>query len=118
MSTALLTLLLVVLLQCQCCNTFFVSSRLSTLLKLCRLIVQHNCIPKLSLPCCRPAELVAGMSACLEKMCIAEAQALTALRAEQKGNSNGVIASLHVGASDMFETASKILKQNTGRARE
>lgn len=45
--TALLTLLLVVLLQCQCCNTLFVSSRLSTLLKLCRPIVQHNCIPNI-----------------------------------------------------------------------
>lgn len=47
-------------------------------------------------------------------MSVAEAQSLTALRAEIKGSSNAVIASLHVGASDGFETASKVLKQNTG----
>ena len=71
----------------------------------------------LSLLLCRPAELVAGMSSCLEEMSVAEAQALIALRAEIKGSSNAVIALLHVGASDAFETASKVLKQNTGRGR-
>lgn len=61
-----------------------------------------------------PAELVPAMNECMEKICLAEAQCLVAFRAHEKRNSISVITSLHIGASDLFEEASLVLKQHTG----
>lgn len=62
----------------------------------------------------RPAEIVPAMSSCFEQICLGEAQAVFAYHAVKKGNSPGAVASLHMGASDIFEKASNILKENTG----
>ncbi|GMH33323.1 hypothetical protein BSKO_01157 [Bryopsis sp. KO-2023] len=66
------------------------------------------------LPADRPAESVAAMSSCFENICLAEAQGIVAYRAAEKGTSPSVVAALHRGASDLFEEASKILRENTG----
>lgn len=50
-------------------------------------------------PCCRVPELVPGVAAALRQLCLAEAQAVTAHRAELRNSSPALIASLHVGTA-------------------
>lgn len=64
----------------------------------------------------RPAEMVPAMSSCFEQICLGEAQAVFAYHAARKGSSPGAVASLQMGASDIFEKASKILRENTGQS--
>eukprot|EP00210_Caulerpa_lentillifera_P002183 g2097.t1 len=61
-----------------------------------------------------PSELVPATSECMGKICLAEAQALVAYRAHEKGNSVSVRTALHTGSSDLFEEASSALRKNTG----
>lgn len=51
----------------------------------------------------------------MEKLCLGEAQALVAFRALEKKMSPSVIASLHLGASNLFEEAALLLRENTGK---
>ena len=64
---------------------------------------------------CSHAEMVPVMSVCFEKICLGEAQTLVAFRALEKKTSPAVIASLYSGASDLFEEASLVLRQNIGK---
>ncbi len=49
--------------------------------------------------CCRPAELRQGMPSVLAKLALGQAQAVTAHRAQVKGTSPAVLASLYCGAA-------------------
>ena len=42
-------------------------------------------------------------------MCLAEAQAATARRAEEKGTAHALLCKLHVGAHDLYKAADKML---------
>ncbi|KAK9816675.1 hypothetical protein WJX72_003570 [[Myrmecia] bisecta] len=66
------------------------------------------------LPPDRPAEVLPSMVEVLSKATLAEAQAVTANRAEMKGTSPSLVTALHRGTSDMFEEAAGVLKQHTG----
>jgi hypothetical protein len=46
-------------------------------------------------------ELVAGVAAALRLLCLADAQAVTAHRAELRRSSPALVASLHVGTAGM-----------------
>lgn len=65
---------------------------------------------------CRPAELLSGMSLCLQSACQAEAQAITAHRAGQRCTSPATTAALHEGAAELFDEAARALKTNTGES--
>ncbi len=54
------------------------------------------------------------MSSCMNLVCLAEAQALTAHRAGQKGTKASVTSSLHLGSSSLFEQAAKVLREQVG----
>ena len=47
----------------------------------------------------RPPELVPGVAAGLAMLSLAEAQAVTAHRAEQRGSGPALVAALHVGTA-------------------
>ncbi len=55
------------------------------------------------------------MALAMSALALAEAQALTAARAAQKGTSPGVVAGLHSGAASMFEGAARGLKASVCR---
>ncbi|MEW5317911.1 MAG: hypothetical protein WDW38_009173 [Sanguina aurantia] len=63
-----------------------------------------------------PAELLSGMSLCLQSACQAEAQAITAHRAGQRRTSPATTAALHEGAAELFDEAARALKNNTGES--
>ncbi len=69
-------------------------------------------------PCCaarrRPAELVSSTALCLQYATLGEAQALAAFRAEERGSSAALVAALQAGASELFEKASKALRDHAG----
>lgn len=43
------------------------------------------------------------MSSCMRLLCLAEAQAVIAHRAGQRGSKPSVTSALHLGSSDLFE---------------
>lgn len=59
------------------------------------------------LPDDRPIELAVGVCNTMRLLCLAEAQALTAYRAHDKGSSATVVAGLHQGAADLFDQGLK-----------
>ena len=63
----------------------------------------------LALPGDRPAELVPATAGALSRLCLADAQALAAARAEAKGLSPGALAALHAGAAGLYEEAGSAL---------
>uniref|UniRef100_A0A7R9V661 BRO1 domain-containing protein n=1 Tax=Chlamydomonas euryale TaxID=1486919 RepID=A0A7R9V661_9CHLO len=65
------------------------------------------------LPTDRPTELVPAASACMARICLAEAQALTAHRAGQRGTGAGITSAVHLGAATLFEDAIKGLKEKS-----
>ena len=60
----------------------------------------------------RPNELLPSMADCMYRVCLAEAQAATARRAEERGTGGDLIAKLHLGAHDLYKRADKILNEN------
>ena len=66
----------------------------SSLIRAATTVVEHsqNC------QSCRPAELRQGMPSVLSKLALGQAQAITAHRAEVKGSSPAMLASLFCGA--------------------
>ena len=60
----------------------------------------------------RPNELVPSMADCMRCVCLAEAQAATARRAEERGTGGDLIAKLHLGAHDLYKRADQILNEN------
>ena len=61
------------------------------------------------LPGERPNELLASMAHTMRLVCLAEAQAATARRAEERGTAHGLLCKLHVGAHDLYKAADKQL---------
>ncbi len=56
---------------------------------------------------------MASMANVCARICLAEAQALTAARAHVRGGSLALASQLFVGASDLFDSASKTLRAST-----
>lgn len=67
---------------------------------------------KASLPGERPNELLASMAETMRLVCLAEAQAATARRAEERGAANGLLVKLHLGAHDLYARADKCLNDH------
>ena len=59
-----------------------------------------------------PNELVPSMADCMRCVCLAEAQAATARRAEERGTGGDLIAKLHLGAHELYKRADQILNEN------
>ncbi|CAI9096271.1 OLC1v1032372C1 [Oldenlandia corymbosa var. corymbosa] len=57
----------------------------------------------------RPPESISSVSSVMSLVCLAEAQAATARKAEEKGNSVSLLAKLHCGVRDLLDEASGIL---------
>lgn len=66
-----------------------------------------------SLPVERPPEVVSSVSTVMSLICLAEAQAVTIKRAEQKGTTVGLLAKLHQGVVDLLEEAAGALHAAT-----
>jgi hypothetical protein len=57
----------------------------------------------------RPNELLASMAHTMRLICLAEAQAATARRAEEKGTAHPLLCKLHMGVYDLYKAADKML---------
>ena len=66
------------------------------------------------LPGERPNELLASMADVMRLVCLAEAQAATARRAEERGTALRLVAKLHLGAWELFTGADKRLNDRVG----
>eukprot|EP00262_Sarcandra_glabra_P007873 TRINITY_DN20962_c0_g1_i1.p1 TRINITY_DN20962_c0_g1~~TRINITY_DN20962_c0_g1_i1.p1 ORF type:complete len:391 (-),score=60.22 TRINITY_DN20962_c0_g1_i1:193-1365(-) len=62
-----------------------------------------------------PPEATSSISSIMSLICLAEAQAVTIRKAEEKGSSASLLAKLHYGITELFDEATSILKS---RARE
>ena len=62
----------------------------------------------------RPCELHAPVCEALSLVCVAEAQALTAFRSEERGSSAAVVGALHRGAAEIWDKAAKVLRDSGG----
>ena len=60
----------------------------------------------------RPNELLPSMAECMYCVCLAEAQAATARRAEERGTNGDLVAKLHLGAHDLYKRVDAILNEN------
>ncbi|KAM3344455.1 hypothetical protein P3S68_024163 [Capsicum galapagoense] len=61
----------------------------------------------------RPPEAVIGVSAATALVCLAEAQAVSVRKAEQKGNTGGLLAKLHYGVCEFLNEAIHTLHSAT-----
>jgi hypothetical protein len=73
-----------------------------------------NILPQLKddLPGERPNELLASMAETMRLVCLAEAQAATVRRAEEKATANKLLAKLHLGVCDLYAAADKSLNDH------
>lgn len=62
----------------------------------------------------RPAEILARCNTAMSQLSLAEAQSLTAFRAQHKGTSASVVASLHAGAAELYDKAAKSIRDYIG----
>ncbi|PQQ09642.1 pH-response regulator protein palA/RIM20 [Prunus yedoensis var. nudiflora] len=71
----------------------------------------HKVLPILqySLTAERPPEVVSSVSAVMSLICLAEAQAVTIKRAEEKGTTVGLLAKLHHGVAELLDDAAGVL---------
>lgn len=60
----------------------------------------------------RPNELLASMAETMRLLCLAEAQAATVRRAEERATVNSLLIKLHLGACDLFSAADKVLNDH------
>ena len=60
----------------------------------------------------RPNELLASMADAMRCVCLAEAQAATVRRAEEKGTGHALLCKLHIGAGDLFKRADVALNEH------
>lgn len=58
----------------------------------------------------RPLEITPPAADCMARVCLAEAQALTAFRAEARGSPPALCCSLHLAARDLYSGASRALR--------
>ncbi|CAL2232221.1 unnamed protein product [Prunus armeniaca] len=71
----------------------------------------HKVLPILqySLTAERPPEVVSSVSTVMSLICLAEAQAVTIKRAEEKGTTVGLLAKLHHGVAELLDEAAGVL---------
>ena len=65
-----------------------------------------------------PSEICQTMARALSQVCLGEAQAVTAFRAEAKRLKGHLVASLYFGVSAFFEEARRLIKQGAGEFNE
>ncbi|CAK9176222.1 unnamed protein product [Ilex paraguariensis] len=61
----------------------------------------------------RPPEATSSVSSVMSLICLAEAQTVTIRKAEEKGNSGGLLAKLHYGVIQSLDEATGILHSST-----
>ncbi|KZV35947.1 hypothetical protein F511_35916 [Dorcoceras hygrometricum] len=61
----------------------------------------------------KPPEATSHMSSVMSLICLAEAQAVTTRKAEENGNTDGLLAKLHYGVTDLMARALVILQSTT-----
>ncbi|PHT30347.1 hypothetical protein CQW23_30058 [Capsicum baccatum] len=66
----------------------------------------------------RPPEAVIGVSAATALVCLAEAQAVSVRKAEQKGNTGGLLAKLHDGVCEFLNEAIHTLHSATKQCKD
>ncbi|KAM3270330.1 hypothetical protein P3S67_029437 [Capsicum chacoense] len=66
----------------------------------------------------RPPEAVIGVSAATALVCLAEAQAVSVRKAEQKGNTGGLLAKLHYGVCEFLNEAIHTLHSATKQCKD
>ncbi|XP_009782207.1 uncharacterized protein LOC107815791 isoform X2 [Nicotiana tabacum] len=66
----------------------------------------------------RPPEAVISVSAAIALVCLAEAQAVSVRKAEQKGNTGGLLAKLHYGVCKFLEEAMHTLHSATKQCKD
>lgn len=71
-----------------------------------------------ALPAERPPEAVPCMSTVMSLICLAEAQAVTIRRAEERGSAAGLLAKLHYGVVQLLDEADGILNGATRECRD
>lgn len=73
--------------------------------------VAHEVLPSLqpALETERPPESHPSVSSVMSLICLAEAQAVTIKKAEEKGNTGGLLAKLHYGVTQLLDEATGVL---------
>ncbi|XP_010556378.1 PREDICTED: BRO1 domain-containing protein BROX [Tarenaya hassleriana] len=73
--------------------------------------LSHEVLPGLqpSLPMEKPAEVIPSVCSSLSLLCLAEGQAVTVKRAEEKGTSGSLLAKLHYGVTQLAGEANALL---------
>lgn len=66
----------------------------------------------------RTPECTSSVSNIMSFICLAEAQAVTIKRAEEKGNTGGLLAKLHYGVAQLLHEASVVLHSNSGECKD
>ncbi|KAL7001219.1 hypothetical protein U1Q18_002372 [Sarracenia purpurea var. burkii] len=66
----------------------------------------------------RPPEATPDVSSVMSLICLAEAQAVTIRKAEEKGNTGGLLAKLHYGVAQLFDQANVILHSPTKECKD
>lgn len=66
----------------------------------------------------RPPEALISVSAATALVCLAEAQAVTVKKAEQKGNTGGLLAKLHYGVCEFLNEANHTLHSATKQCKD
>ncbi|KAL3369844.1 hypothetical protein AABB24_007065 [Solanum stoloniferum] len=95
----------------------------ATILRKAAGIYQH--LAQVVLPCLqpelvpeRPPEALISVSAATTLVCLAEAQAVTVKKAEQKGNTGGLLAKLHYGVCEFLNEAIHTLNSATKQCKD
>ncbi|KAE8100756.1 hypothetical protein FH972_018619 [Carpinus fangiana] len=71
-----------------------------------------------ALPADRPLEAISSVSTVMSLICLAESQAVTIRRAEEKGTAIGLLAKLHHGVVQLLDEADGILNTATRECRD
>ncbi|RVW65096.1 hypothetical protein CK203_034934 [Vitis vinifera] len=80
----------------------------------------HDVIPSLhpASTAERPPESTSAVSSVMSLICLAEAQAVTIRKAEEKGNTGGLLAKLHYGVTQFLDEATGVLYSTTGECKD
>ncbi|KAF3975416.1 hypothetical protein CMV_001347 [Castanea mollissima] len=80
----------------------------------------HEVLPMLepALPAERPPEAISSVSTVMSLICMAEAQAVTIRKAEEKRTTVGLLAKLHYGVTQLLDEAYDILYKETRECKD
>lgn len=80
----------------------------------------HEVLPPLqtALPQERPPEGTSGVSSVMSLICLADAQAVTVKKAEENGNTGGLLAKLHYGVKEFLVEAISVLHPATKECKD